>query len=89
MDIDQLHNQGWTIVEVLRQNLYNYQYNHGWNFVYEIEWGDEAHFNEICLWCEKTFPNNEWSGIQLEDQKIKKFAFKQEKWATLFKIKWV
>lgn len=80
--------QGWTVVEVPRQNLYDY------NQHTQEEFGNRKHYQEICEWCAKNFSAGTWvatihafSGT--DKPGTKRFAFKHPKHATLFTIKWL
>lgn len=80
--------QGWTVVEVPRQNLYEYdQYS-------QEDFGNRKHYQDICRWCAENFKDGSWvatihafSGTDRPG--VKRFAFKHPKHATLFTIKWL
>lgn len=79
---------GWTVVEVPRQNLYDY------NQHTQEDFGNRKHYQEICKWCAKNFGDGSWvatihafSGT--DKPGLKRFAFKSPKHAMLFTIKWL
>jgi hypothetical protein len=70
----------WQVVEVSRTNLYNLFENNGG------EWGNMAQYKEVRAWCAKTFPKGSWEASL--GTHSKKFVFKEDKHAMLFKLKW-
>ncbi len=70
----------WHVVELDRASLYKL-------FENTNTWGDEAHYKEIRAWCAKTFPKGSWEA-SFNPNKNKKFVFKEDKYVTLFKLKW-
>lgn len=73
---------GWDVVEVKRANLYKLQEDDG-------EFGNRRHYDEMRLWCSKTFPKDSWQAtIDASYAGVKKFAFKEGKFATMFRLKW-
>lgn len=70
----------WQVVEVSRANLYKF-------FDNVEEWGNQAHYREIRSWCANTFPKGSWEASY--SHSTKKFVFKEDKHAMLFKLKWI
>lgn len=80
--------QGWTVVEVPRQNLYDWDSQHT-----EAVFGNQKHYRDICAWCAKSFGDGAWVATMhppntLRETGVKRFAFKHPKHAMLFTIKW-
>lgn len=75
-----IRQHNWQVVEVSRTNLYNlFESNGG-------DWGDATHYKEVRTWCAKTFPKGSWEASLGKNGK--KFVFKEDKYAMLFKLKW-
>jgi hypothetical protein len=72
--------EGWTMIKVPRANLYKWNSPTGY-------FGNHIHYKEIREWCEKYFLDNEWFSA-INDQGEKLFAFKEPKYATLFRLQW-
>lgn len=76
---------GWHVVEVPRTNLYK------WDSAYADERvGNQVHYQEICNWCAKNVPSGKWVSSYHTPEKpgTKRFAFADEKYVTLFRLKW-
>ena len=70
----------WQVVEVSRTNLHNlFDSTSG-------DWGDLEHYKEVRTWCANTFPTGSWEASLGKNGK--KFVFKEDKYAMLFKLKW-
>jgi hypothetical protein len=85
--------EGWHVVKLNRQNLWNYKQD---SSIYD-DWGDEHHYRHIRSWCNNAFPKSEWEGRLLQNNQwsdsngsviTKEFAFKNEKDKTMFILKW-
>ena len=82
--------QGWEVVEVPRTNLYNWNIDNT-----EAKIGNRKHYQDICNWCAKNFKDGNWvSTIHNSDAAgknvgIKRFAFRNAKHATLFRMQWL
>lgn len=73
--------QGWEVVEVNRANLYQWD-GDGDDF------GNDRHYKEMHSWCNNLLPQDAWTGTIIHNSGIKKFAFKNPKYATMFRLKW-
>ena len=73
---------GWTVVEVARANLYEWDGN-GEGF------GNERHYKEMRTWCNDRLPKDAWKATIYPTNGVKKFAFQQPKHATMFRLKWL
>ena len=72
---------GWDVVEVNRANLYKYKE--------DGEFGNKRHYVDMRTWCNDTFPKDSWEAtLDIGNRGIKKFAFKEGKFATMFRLKW-
>jgi hypothetical protein len=74
--------QGWHTVKVDRANVWNNE-NAG-----KEDWGDQAQFNMINAWCAKSFPEDTWVSRVSGPDGGKEFAFKEQKHANWFRLKW-
>jgi hypothetical protein len=74
--------QGWHSVKVERANLWNVQGT-------ESDFGDQAHFDAMNAWCEKSFPKDAWVSRFFNPMGGKEFAFKEPKYASWFRLKWL
>lgn len=73
----------WKVVSVPRANLYKWESSD--------KPGDLLHYRDMVVWCYTHFPKNEWISRFYKDQSgnpVKKFAFKEDMYATLFMLKW-
>lgn len=75
--------QGWTIVAIPKVD----------NIDYRID-SNAKHFQEMNEWCNKYIPYSAWkSTIHAPSGNLapglKRFAFKEPKYATLFALKWL
>lgn len=75
-----IRQDNWQVVEIPRANLYKL-------FDNVDEWGNQKHYKEIRTWCANTFPKNSWEASL--GSNVKKFVFKEDKHAMLFKLKWI
>lgn len=75
--------QGWHSVVVPRANLWN------WENANNTLFGDQAYYNALMEWCDKTFPKDSWASRLRNPEGEKEFAFKEEKHANWFKLKWL
>jgi len=78
--------QGWSIVEVPRTNLYDFEVS--------VDFGNMKHYKEIRTWCNERFAPNTWEGTMHGDSGtskpgIKRFAFKNSEDATFFTLQWL
>ncbi len=80
-DVRSALRNGWIEVKIPRTNLYKY-FDNGLYF------GDSRHFNELTDWCNQTFENDQWLATLIRSSGFKKFAFKNQKDATMFILKW-
>jgi hypothetical protein len=72
---------GWDVVEVDRANLYK---------VYEdVFFGDDLHYRDMRTWCNDRLPKNSWEATRQPNKGTKKFAFKNSKYATMFRLQWL
>lgn len=80
--------EGWILVEIARQNLYNWP---------NENWGDQVHFRKVFDWCCSTFPAGEWTASSaakhlqspyFDDVVCNRFVFKHHSHAILFRLKW-
>lgn len=81
-----LEDQHWPVVNVPRANLYGLHSN--------LDFGNQTHFNEMKDWCYNTCPRNEWFAIMHSNSQHtqpghKLFYFKDHKYATMFKLRWL
>jgi hypothetical protein len=75
-----IRQHNWQVVEVSRTNMYKlFESTNG-------DWGDFEHYKEVRSWCAKTFPKGSWEASLGKNGK--KFVFKEDKYAMLFKLKW-
>jgi hypothetical protein len=74
--------QGWHVVNVDRANVWNWEKDNQ-------EFGNDAHFKALNLWCEQSFPKDAWVSRYRNWQGEKEFVFKEEKHANWFKLKWL
>ncbi len=74
--------QGWTKVEVPRTNLFEYNIDGEY-------FGNYRHFKIIVDWCLNTYENDTWRARIWPQSGVKKFAFKNQKDATMFILKWL
>lgn len=73
---------GWDVVVVGRTNLYKLYEDDG-------EFGNHRHYKEMRTWCNDTFPKGSWQAtLDNGTSGLKKFAFKEGKFATMFRLKW-
>lgn len=75
--------QGWHSVIVPRANIWN------WEKDSEDGFGNEAHFKALNKWCERSFGKDVWASRFRNSEGEKEFAFKEEKHANWFKLKWL
>lgn len=73
--------QGWEVVEVDRANLYDWSED-------AVDFGNARHYKEMHNWCAKHVPQGVWASTITVNDGIKKFAFKNPKYATLFRLHW-
>jgi len=73
---------GWEVVEVDRANLYRWE-DTGNSF------GNDHHYNDMRTWCNQRLPKNVWEGTLGGSSGVKKFAFKNPKHATMFRMQWL
>jgi hypothetical protein len=74
--------KGWEVVEVSRANLYKWSED-------DVDFGDTRHYKEIRTWCNDRFPKDSWEGTITHYNGVKKFAFKNPKYATMFRLQWL
>ena len=75
---------GWHVVELPRANLWN------WNSGND-QWGNKARYEAVRTWCNDQFPKDSWEGTLHPsgvNTGISRFVFKEEKYATMFLLKW-
>lgn len=75
--------QGWHSVIVPRANVWNWEKEGHEGF------GNEGHFQAMNQWCEKSFDKEVWASRLRNMEGEKEFAFKEEKHANWFKLKWL
>lgn len=75
--------QGWHSVKVPRANVWNHE-NAG-----QEPFGNEAHFRMLSDWCEHKFPKDSWAARYSGPDGAKEFAFKEQKYANWFTLKWL
>jgi hypothetical protein len=75
--------QGWHIVNVDRANVWNHEN------ASSDDWGNLAQFNFINAWCKKTFPDDAWVSRVSGPNGNKEYAFKEQKHANWFRLKWL
>lgn len=73
--------QGWEVVKVDRANLYKWSEG-------LTDFGDDLHYKEMHSWCAEHIPQDVWASTITVNDGIKKFAFKNPKYATLFRLQW-
>ena len=69
----------WTLIEVPRANLYK------WSI--DAEFGNEVQYKEICDWCERLVPQDNWVSLISFDGR-KQFYIKDPKYITMFMLRW-
>ena len=69
----------WITVIVPRTNLYMLFENIN-------AYGNELHYEELCMLCQGLIPNDEWYSFVDQHTGEKYFQFAQEKYATLFRL---
>lgn len=79
--------KGWKVVEVPRKNLYDYEND-------PVNFGNTKHYLEIRKWCDNMFPKDTWEGTLHSDNTmshpgVKRFAFREHKYASMFILKWL
>lgn len=76
---------GWHEVEIPRQNLYDWD-----NDFSNAKFGNVKHYQDICAWCGKHIPPGKWvSSLHTPGKPgVKRFAFADEKYITLFRLMW-
>ena len=76
---------GWAVVEIPRSNL------HDWDDHTAI-FGNDHHYHKLQLWCKERCPEGSWVshkyGSNHPNSGIKRFAFKEPKFATMFRLQW-
>ena len=75
--------QGWHSVVVPRANIWH------WDDPNIDHFGNEAHYKALLAWCDKSFPKDSWAGRLRNVEGEKEFAFKEQKHANWFKLKWL
>ena len=67
--------QGWHTVTIDRANVWNWEKDNQ-------EFGNDAHFKALNLWCEQSFPKGKWVSRYRNWQGEKEFVFKEEKFSA-------
>ena len=73
---------GWDVVKIDRANLYKLYEDDG-------DFGNKRHYIDMRSWCNERFPKGSWEAtLDLSGRGLKKFAFKEGKFATMFRLTW-
>lgn len=84
--------QGWVEVNVPRKNLYEYDPLNP-----DKAWGDNVYMKEIIAWCQERYqpedyiysmPTNSYENRYNYQPCFKRFVFRRESDAVMFKLKW-
>lgn len=75
--------QGWHVVKVDRANVWNH------DNADKEPWGNTAHFDLVNAWCANTFAKDAWVSRISGPDGSKEFAFKEQKHANWFTLKWL
>jgi hypothetical protein len=75
--------RGWHTVKVDRANVWNYEQVNSDSF------GNDAHYNALFAWCKNTFPDDSWVSRISGPTGSKEFAFREQKHANWFSLKWL
>lgn len=83
----QLQRQGWHIIVVPRQNLWQL------NSTPNNPWGNEEHYKMLRTWCHENITKGEWEGTLCADGSglnpgSKRFCFKDAEAKLLFALRW-
>ena len=73
--------QGWEVVKIDRANLYKWSES-------STDFGDDLHYKDMYRWCATHVPQDVWASTIIVNNGVKKFAFKNPKYATLFRLQW-
>jgi hypothetical protein len=74
--------QGWHVVKVDYSNVWNHENSNE-------PFGNEAHYHALIVWCRKNFPDGDWASRIRGPDGSKEFAFKEQKHANWFSLKWL